>query len=72
MAIMLFNEGKIPEAVSYLGKAYESHPEDVDVQRNLMICYYKLNDFSDTQKFAFLYSKTGNPIPVEIVNYLKK
>lgn len=70
MAISYFNEGKISEAVIYLSKAYEIYPDDIDVQRNLMICYYKLNDFNLTGQFASLYSKS-NAIPEEIERYLK-
>ena len=72
MAISYFNEAKIPEAVNYLSKAYEFYPNDIDLQRNLMICYYKLNDFNNTQKFASLCSKSNSAIPAEIENYLKK
>lgn len=72
MAISYFNEGKISEAVTYLNKAYEIYPNDIDVQRNLMICYYKLNDFNNTEKFASEYSKSNNQIPDEIQAYLKR
>ncbi len=71
MAISYFNEGKIAEAMKYLLKGYENYPMDIDLQRNLMICYYKLNDFGNTQKFALEYSKSNNPIPAEIENYLR-
>ncbi len=72
IAISYFNEGKISDAVNHLSKAYEFYPDDVDVQRNLMICYYKMNDKAQVEKFAALYSKTSNPIPAEIENFLKK
>ena len=71
MAVSYFNEGKIPEAATYLNKAYQIYPDDVDLLRNLMICYYKLNDFNNTEKFVSLYSKSNNPIPAEIESYLK-
>ena len=71
VAISCFNEGKISEAVNYLIKAYENYPGDSDLQRNLMICYYKLNDYSNTEKFAAEYSKSHNQIPAEIESYLK-
>ena len=71
MAITYFNEGNIVESVSYLVKAFENNPEDIDVQRNLMICYYKLNDSANTKKFAALYSKGNNPIPAEIDAFIK-
>lgn len=71
MAISYFNEGKIPDAVEYLTRGFESYPQDVDFQRNLMICYYKLNDKTQTERFAALLSKTNNAIPAEIDNYLK-
>lgn len=71
MAILFFNEGKISEAVNELNKAFENYPNDIDLQRNLMICYYKMNDFSNTEKFASLYSKSNNPLPAEIENYLQ-
>lgn len=72
MAISYFNEGEISEAVIYLSKGYESYPDDIDLQRNLMICYYKLNDFSNTTKFASEYSKRNNQIPDEIQAYLMR
>jgi tetratricopeptide (TPR) repeat protein len=71
IAISYFNEGKIAEALNYLNKGYENYPDDVDFQRNLMICYYKLNDRSKTEKFVGLLSRTNNPIPAEIETYLK-
>jgi len=71
MAISYFNEQKIPEAVSYLNKAYEIYPGDVDLHRNLMICYYKLKEREKTEKFSTLLSQSGNAIPAEIEHYLK-
>ena len=80
MAISYFNEArpddqvgraKISESVEYLSRAYENYPDDIDVQRNLMICYYKSNDFVNTGKFASLYASRGNQIPAEIDAYLK-
>ncbi|MBI4946212.1 MAG: hypothetical protein HY840_07405 [Bacteroidetes bacterium] len=71
MAISYFNEGKISDALIYLNKAYKNYPDDIDLQRNLMICYYKLHDFSNTEKFAVEYSKSNNKIPAEIESYLK-
>ncbi len=71
MAISYFNEENFSEAITYLNKAYEIYPNDIDLQMNLMICYYKLNDFSNTQKFASLYSKSNNQIPDVIGIYLK-
>lgn len=70
-AISYFNEGKISEAIAYLDKAYAIYPDDIDLQMNLMICYYKLNDFANTEKFASLYSKRNNKIPEAIEIYLK-
>ena len=72
LAISCFNEGNISDAVNYLNKAYENYPNDIDLQRNLMICYYKLNDFQLTQKFTSIYRAGKNEIPAEIENYLKK
>lgn len=71
MAISYFNEGKIADAVTHLNKAFENYPDDKDLQRNLMICYYKLNDFSNTERFATLYLKNNKDIPAEIESYLK-
>lgn len=70
LAIVLFNEGKISDAVGYLQSAFSKHPSDTEISRNLMICYYKLNDFSGTKKYAELYLKSGNPLPEEIEKYL--
>lgn len=71
MAISYFNQGKIQEALNYLKKGYEFYPADPDFHRNLMICYYKLNDRSQTQKFASLVSGAGGAVPDEIQAYLK-
>ncbi|MBI4930037.1 MAG: tetratricopeptide repeat protein [Bacteroidetes bacterium] len=71
ISISYFNEEKISEAITYLSKAYEIYPNDVDLQMNLMICYYKLNDFPNTEKFASIYSKSNNKIPEAIEMYLK-
>lgn len=70
MAIILFNDGKVSEAVYFLNKAYQNYPNDTDLIRNLMICYYRLNDFRNTKKFAELVSRVNAPIPDEISNYL--
>ena len=70
MAISYFNEGKISEAISYLNKGYENYPNDIDVNRNLMICYYKSNNFDLTKRFAAFCSQNNNPIPEEIKKYL--
>lgn len=70
MAISYFNEGKVQEAVNYLNKAYQYYPNDADLHRNLMICYYKLNDKKMTGKFASLLSGSGNEIPAEVASYL--
>ena len=72
MAISYFNEGRISDAIIYLTKAYENYPEYIDLQRNLMICYYRLNDKRLTEKFASLLSGTGNSIPEEIQTYLTR
>lgn len=72
MAIVLFNEGKISEAVSYLNRAFEHYPKDADVLRNLMICYWRLNELENTRKISALYAQTGNKIPEEIESYLEK
>jgi len=60
IAISYFNDRGFTNALKYLPKAYEYYPDDVDRKRNLMICYYKLNDFSNTEKFSSLYSKSNN------------
>lgn len=71
MAISYYNEGKISEAANYLDIAYGYYPEDVDLLRNLMICYYKLNNRLLAEKFSALLVHSGNQIPAEIENYLK-
>lgn len=72
IAVLLFNEGKIANAVSFLNRAYINHPNDADLMRNLMICYYRLNDVSKTKQFAELLTQSNVSIPDEIVSYLKK
>ena len=72
MAISLFNEGKISDAISFLNRAYENYPNDADVLRNLMICYYKQKDFENTKKFSVFYLQSGNKIPDEIQKYVEK
>ncbi len=70
LAISYYKEGNILMAITYLNKAYYFAPDDANVQRNLMICYYRINDYTLTQKFAALCAQRHNPIPQEIINYL--
>ncbi|NNM94211.1 MAG: hypothetical protein HKL88_01960 [Bacteroidia bacterium] len=72
LAISFFNKGKIVAAIGYLNRAFSISPGDVEIQRNLMICYYKTGDVANTRKFAELYSKGGNFVPDEIILYLKR
>jgi len=70
LSISYYKQGNIAQAIACLNKAYIQAPDDVNVQRNLMICYYRLNNYELTQHFAAIYAQGRNPIPQEIINYL--
>lgn len=69
LAISWFGEGRIEEAVKYLLLAFDRAPQDVDVLRNLAICYYKLNDKESAGRFVDLCKSSGIELPEEVKRF---